>query len=109
MGSQMTYTYNPGTQKAVPKDAIVIQGWRPGQEKLDSLLVLLRRHYWYHLADQIEEQARPAIEEPTELGAVVETADGRRYVRGYNDWEGPDGFLTWSDFTAVRVLSEGVS
>lgn len=33
------------------------------------------------LADQIEEQTRPAIEEPTGLAAAVLTAEGRTFIR----------------------------
>lgn len=64
----------------------------------------------------------PKPEEPTALGAVVEDAEGRRYVVNYvfDDgsvrWYGPDWkrgddcyhHPNWRDLAAVRVLSEGV-
>ena len=68
------------------------------------------------LADQIEAQTRPPKpEEPRCLGAVVEDAEGRRWVRhsitpGSFPWiaEGRGG-EGWSNIAAVRVLSEGVA
>lgn len=56
----------------------------------------------------------PKPEEPTGLGAVVEDADGIRYVlHGVPDGEGwcdPDGIgRRWGSISAVRVLSEGVT
>ena len=104
--------YNPDTQKVVPKDAIVLDLDLNAHIGSTALVRDLRSSAFFAIADQIEEQTRPAIEEPTGLGAVVETADGRRYVRGHggaNCWEGPDDFLTWGEFTPVRVLSEGVT
>lgn len=73
------------------------------------------------VADQIEAQlVPPKPDEPTGLGAVVEDADGQKWVhrgRGFmTAWTRAaetvdDGFgraLPWSDIAAVRVLSEGV-
>jgi len=66
--------------------------------------------------------ADPKPEEPVGLGAVVEDADGRRYVRVCVGDHGGDsvaicwrgqGFVVgqtrWEDIPAVRVLSEGWS
>lgn len=56
----------------------------------------------------------PKPEEPTGLGAVVETPGGR-YVRSdtetCNPWRGPNGVpFEWDDLDGpVRVLSEGVA
>jgi hypothetical protein len=64
---------------------------------------------------EFAEPTPPRPEEPTGLGAVVETAGGR-FVRSdvetSNPWRGPNGVPhEWDDITdsAVRVLSEGVS
>ena len=75
------------------------------------------------LADEIDRQVGTKPDEPTGLGAVVEDADGVLWVRIYthgacNDWrttndepggEETDARRVWSDITAVRVLSEGIS
>jgi hypothetical protein len=76
------------------------------------------------LADQIKAQTRPAIQEPRGLGAVVEDADGHKFVRvadpidGWmagRQWQRIGGDINavrnfgWSDLRPVRVLSEGVS
>lgn len=57
----------------------------------------------------------PKPVEPTGLGAVVEDADGKRWVLSAdadcaNPWNEASGYDTreWSDIDAVRVLSEGV-
>lgn len=73
------------------------------------------------LADQIEAQTKPPKPaEPTGLGAVVEDADGLRWVRVADDglafaWR-PVGNRTsyednryWKRVAAVSVLSEGVA
>lgn len=87
----------------------------PGRKLLDAEALA-----W--LADQIEQQTKPAKPaEPTGLGAVVEDSRGELWVRGCEcdpgddeaDWwprhrlwtDKPQG---WSDIDAVRVLSEGV-
>lgn len=57
----------------------------------------------------------PAIEEPTGLGAVVDDAEGRRWVRvnekWWNHWESadPTAYLSrqYADLNVVRVLSHG--
>jgi hypothetical protein len=70
------------------------------------------------LIEQIETQTKPPKpEEPTGLGAVVEDADGERYV-GLGDhygggalrWKGDRGmtFTSYDRIDVVRVLSEGV-
>jgi hypothetical protein len=57
----------------------------------------------------------PKPPEPQGLGAVVEDAEGRRWVRGEHAWTnlGAKGiFLNWTayaDLAAVKVLSEGVT
>lgn len=59
----------------------------------------------------------PKPEEPMGLGAVVEDADGDRWVRvnvatGMQEWRCCDAdgeFRRWVGVDAVRVLSEGVS
>lgn len=72
----------------------------------------------HKLADMIEQQTKPPKPaEPTGLGAVVEDAEGRKWVRDVNDrwwcaYREPNTtrrhFGDWSDVPAVRVLSEGV-
>ena len=78
-------------------------------------------HRLVAVIDQIEAQTRPPKPaEPTGLGAVVEDAEGRRFIRygaslapwiGCADNEGIDPdrpYRYWSGIDAVRVLSEGV-
>ena len=69
------------------------------------------------LRDQIETQTKPPKPaEPTGLGAVVEDARGRKWVRADIDREpwfsdertGEDCWRAYADIDAVRVLSEGV-
>jgi len=70
------------------------------------------------LADALREFADPKPpkpEEPTGLGAVVEDADGRRWVRSddtdcVNPWHRNGSYEAheYADIDAVRVLSEGV-
>jgi len=58
----------------------------------------------------------PKPDEPTGLGAVVEDAEGDRWVRAESGtrfpWSraNPDGaeWCVWADIAAVRVLSDGV-
>lgn len=69
------------------------------------------------ITDALHEFANPTPpkpEEPTGLGAVVEDADGVRFVlHGIPEGQGwcdPDGIgRRWGSINAVRVLSEGVS
>ena len=71
------------------------------------------------IADQIEAQTRPPKpDEPTGLGAVVEDAQGVRWIRKGNtshgeDWTRQVGEAwsggSWDRIDAVRVLSEGVT
>ena len=71
----------------------------------------LRKRGQAWLADQIEAQTKPPKPaEPTGLGAVVEDASGKRFVRYDGDWPWLDGTanLQWQHINAVRVLSEGV-
>ena len=76
-------------------------------------------HVW--LADQIEGQTKaPKPAEPTGLGAVVESADGRKYVRtaktdfpwvdAANPGENAYHWTEWGGLPTppVRVISEGV-
>jgi hypothetical protein len=57
----------------------------------------------------------PKPDEPTGLGAVVEDADGVRWVRNPDrdvlcKWRNSDRvWRQWSDLAAVRVLSDGVT
>lgn len=64
----------------------------------------------------------PKPEEPTGLGAVVEDVEGSKWIRwcspgaahsfSQQPWQMADGGgadTYWSDITAVRVLSEGVT
>lgn len=63
------------------------------------------------VADSIREQNKPT--EPTNLGAVVEEADGSRWVfvdgSGENRWANRDSLAQYRNLDVVRVLSEGVS
>lgn len=64
------------------------------------------------IADQIEGQTRPPKPaEPTGLGAVVEDADGERWVRRHSgSFLNPGNFpRDYADINAVRVLSPGVT
>lgn len=66
------------------------------------------------LIEQIEAQtAERKPPEPTGLGAVVEDADGQRWVRfkGRLDdtWAGDESNSRYADIDAVKVLSEGVT
>ena len=73
------------------------------------------------LADALREFADPKPPKPDEpqgLGAVVEDAEGQRWVRATNfttvrHWRGCDehwqGRRRWDEITAVKVLNEGVS
>lgn len=118
---------NPGCRRVVvivPEDA----------EQVERLAVLLWPHY-----DKVESArhrkaeitaaalrefatpAPPKPEEPQGLGAVVEDADGRRFVRWCgvshiseaDDWKAQGSLssavVAWSQISAVRVLSAGVT
>ena len=92
-------------------------------EQVDRLVRLMCSAFSHRESAQaaLREYANPTPakpDEPTGLGAVVETASGRRYVRTYGPadtddyqcWK-PDVFtnrVQWSEFEAIRVLSEGV-
>lgn len=65
----------------------------------------------------LREFANPKPEEPTRLGAVVEDADGTKWLRHdsvaiYRRWLNTDAcvirYRSWDELNAVRVLSEGV-
>jgi hypothetical protein len=67
------------------------------------------------LADSIEEQVKPAIEEPTEFGSVVRaTNSDKLYVLADptdpgTPWCGADGFWhTWLGLGPVEVLRVGI-
>jgi hypothetical protein len=67
------------------------------------------------LAAALREFARPTPprpEEPTGLGAVVEDAEGKRWVRSVvtpaRPWYTRNKSKPWDEIVAVRVLSEGV-
>lgn len=65
------------------------------------------------LVDALREFANPTPpkpDEPTGLGAVVESDNGTRYIRQHDGWwrgEEPCA-LNWTAVHAVRVLSNGV-
>ena len=67
--------------------------------------------------EALREFANPKPDEPTGLGAVVEDAEGNRWVRdeaGGSEprvWyrRGEESSRNYADVTAVRVLSEGVT
>lgn len=108
--------------------------WKPGDVD-EAFFVRMRDHLanecdWFGMfEDNTVEclvaafeaaQNPPKPEEPTGLGAVVEDAEGRRYVR-HCPGDCEDGNLcipwhrvvdamnrTYDEFDAVRVLSEGV-
>ena len=111
-------TFNPAFEKAVPKDAIVIEDWLPGPTHRAALLTMLRENYWTELADQIEAQTKPPrIPEPTGLGAVVEDEGGNQWVRmgdGPAPWmlagASPHNRDTyaWPSLRPTRALSLGV-
>lgn len=79
------------------------------------------------IADSIEEQVKPTIEEPTEWGSLVRASfpnsDGERYLLAYvpNPYESDpdksqgfpwyserDDWCTWGDLRDVQVLRIGV-
>lgn len=68
------------------------------------------------VAEALREFAQPTPpkpEEPLGLGAVVEDADGRKWLRYpgmfSEPWSSPDlPSFKWSDIAAVKVLSEGL-
>ena len=83
-------------------------GHRWGDEQVDKMQAALREFA----------APTPRIEEPTGLGAVVETVHGELYVRDKTTttvahWKRARGEERgqrhrWSDLSVVRVLSEGV-
>ena len=127
--SSLTYQYDPTTEKVVPRGAVVLDLADIDEDAASSWAEVV-----YHLrnfssitavciADQIEAQTRPAIEEPKGLGAVVEDREGFRWIRSQDaskdtssvrPWLREDDrvlaqkWSTWDDLNVVRVLSEGV-
>jgi len=91
---------------------VVARLWHEHPYVLDAVQAALR---------EFANPTPPKPEEPTGLGAVVEDADGVRWVlnnpRGYGKWSRenaaadglPRDYKTWRMVTAVRVLSEGVT
>ena len=77
----------------------------------------IRTTGWDLVRNALREFANPRDpkppEEPLGLGAVVEDADGRRWVRADDDdpeWRRADGdgrWRYWSQVNAVRILSDG--
>ena len=68
-------------------------------------------------ADSIEEQAKPAVEEPTEFGSLVRARScgplsmlwQRSLVNGKHYWESDTGAVeVWSALTDVEVLRVGI-
>lgn len=98
------------------------------EDRAQVALVLSRYHSWKWTAEVAEASitdmqaalrsllAPPKPDEPTGLGAVVEDAEGRRWVRARETtttahWKRADGFgqrLAYDKVNAVRVLSLGV-
>jgi hypothetical protein len=96
------------------------------REQVERLCSHLLDIHWYGDTDYMQAALRkfanptpPRPDEPMGLGAVVEDAEGVRWIRvtggdatpwarlgnvGYSP-----GWRHWSDITAVRILSEGVS
>ncbi|HEY9373276.1 hypothetical protein, partial [Streptomyces sp.] len=86
--------------------------WNDGPPKSNPVGDLL-----LSLADSIEEQVNPAIEEPTEFGSLIRanTGGGRQLLqrpgqaRGKHYWENEDGgSWLWPELTEVEVLRVGV-
>lgn len=96
----------------------------PGALDMDALLWALDRWYtWSSLThekaairvlfDQLAQPVKPT--EPQGLGAVVEDAEGKRYIRTADTdcrkpWSYANNYSDhdWADIAAVKVLSEGV-
>ena len=88
--------------------------WWPNETDRRRVISNLREWGALFIADAIEAQTRPPKPaEPQGLGAVVEDAEGSRWVRCDAD-ETPwyrvdsDDWYSWRNLDAVRVLSEGV-
>ena len=85
------------------RDILLDSGWSPERDA-DALDDILR---------EFANPKPPKPEEPTGLGAVVEDAEGSKWVRIESRtgwwWRNPVGQThRWSDIDAVRILSEGV-
>lgn len=99
------------------------------REQVERLTQTMRANGWTGIDDDATDDMqrvlreladqKPRIEEPTGLGAVVEDAEGKRWIRTTTKtdraaWDevtdGPVGLnVWWVDVFAVRVLSEGVT
>ena len=113
MIGQLNMTYNPNTEKVVPKDAIVLKDLSPLPAKNPAFVVrqwgALVRDDWpgitkllKSIGDQIEEQTKPPrIPEP-ELYGLVKAGpphDRRVWVRGAKGWTMVDAtgqYLNWN-------------
>lgn len=91
-----------------PEDSEAVERhWRMAGQSLPSFRAALREY---------ANPTPPRPDEPQGLGAVVEDADGVRWVRSERHdcapWDRvgePVGGFLWPDVAAVRVLSEGVA
>jgi hypothetical protein len=95
-------------------DAIDAQRRKQGQ-RVSGLTKACRTDFAQEVFREYAAPKPPKPEEPTGLGAVVEDADGRRYIRTADtDCKKPWSYANnysdhdWRDVRAVRVLSEGV-
>lgn len=95
------------------------------RESVLRLGELIRKHSpWtddapaLHLTDALREFANPTPpkpDEPTGLGAVVEDADGNKWVRtdveqpAWSQWQNAIGRWSWDRVNAVRELAPGWS
>lgn len=117
-----TYTYNPATEKVVPKGVVVLDLALNDvtAERMAEFIVKLYRshgHPWTdHIADQIEAQVKPPrIPEPTAPGSVViasqvgeiEGSDRTwvRFRRGPSDaWiDSLEHVRSWDDLDSPRL------
>jgi hypothetical protein len=82
-----------------------------------SIAELVRAHGYRWIAESIEEQVKPAIEEPTEFGSLVRARSfgplsmlwQRSPVNGKHYWESENGAVdVWSELTDVEVLRVGI-
>jgi hypothetical protein len=94
---------------------VVLDLEKHSEPAIADLVRQLRRDRWHLVADQIEAQIKPPKPaEPTGLGAVVEDADGNRWVRAFSlrlawtDTLFAENCREYADIDAVKVLSEGV-
>jgi len=109
------HTYNPATEKVVPKDAVVLDmgpgvlGWT----SIDYLVQALHADGFHMLADQIEAQTKPPrIPEPSLYG-VVSSEDDRGlttyFWHSHGGWHGENGSLVeWDDLVDPVLVRDGI-